>query len=43
MKDVEISRLWNIPLQTLYVWKKQDKDNWRYKIYQALKSGKITE
>jgi len=41
MKDVEISRKWGIPLQTLYFWKKTEKDNWRYKVYQAMKDDEL--
>jgi predicted transcriptional regulator len=37
MTDVTLSKKWNIPLQTLYKWKKADKDNWRFKIYTYLK------
>ena len=37
LKDVEISRIFNIPISTLQDWKRNPKENWRWRIYQHLK------
>jgi len=37
LKDIEISRLFSVPVSTLQDWKKSNKDKWRYRIYTYLK------
>jgi len=38
ISDRAISRILNIPLQTLNDWKKQNPENWRVQLYRILKS-----
>lgn len=38
LKDIDISRLLNIPQSNLREWKKKENDNWRFKIYTILKN-----
>jgi hypothetical protein len=38
LKDIEIHRIFGIPIQTLSDWKKKSEDNWRYMMYFHLSS-----
>jgi phage pi2 protein 07 len=36
--DTDITKLLGVPNTTLQDWKKQDIDNWRFKLYKLMKS-----
>jgi len=38
MNDKEITELFGIPKATLDTWKKTEKDNWRFNVYNFLKN-----
>jgi len=41
--DTKITELLGVPNTTLRDWKKQSSDNWRYKLYNFLKSHTLDE
>jgi len=43
MKDVEINKVFGIPINTLQEWKKNPDDNYRKKLYLFLKSFEKNE
>jgi len=43
MKDIEINKVFGIPINTLQEWKKNPDDNYRKKLYLFLKSFEKNE